>query len=111
MSELYLSCKIFQIQQIYEYQLGNFMHKIVHNLHPCHISQLFTLIANTHNYSTRIAVNKHLSTISASNSLTQRTVQYCGPRLWNNIPIDLKEKALPVFRKLYKKYIANKVKA
>jgi len=48
------SCKIFQIYQIYEYELGKFMYKIVHNFFPS--------FSERHNYPTSNNLTKTSST-------------------------------------------------
>jgi len=65
MLDLYHSCKIFQITQIYEYELGKFMYKIVHNSFPSFISNCYSHINERHNYPTRIATNNNLTTTSS----------------------------------------------
>jgi len=91
MQDLYHSCKIFQINQIYDYELGKFMYKVVHNYFPSFISKCYSHINERHNYPTRIATNNNLTTTSSKKSLTRRSKQYTGPRLWNNIPKDLRK--------------------
>ena len=65
MLDLYHSCKIFQINQIYEYKLGKFMYKIVHNCFPSFISNCYSHINERHNYPNRIAANNNLTTTSS----------------------------------------------
>ena len=91
MLHLYHSCIIFQINQIYEYELGKFMYKIVHNCFPGFTSNCYSHINETHDYPTRISTNNNLTTTSSKKSLTRRSIQYTGPRLWNNIPKDLRK--------------------
>jgi len=67
MLDLYHSCKIFEINQIYEYDLGKFMYKIVHNCFPSFISSCYSYINERHNYPTRIATNNNLTTTSSKN--------------------------------------------
>ena len=69
MLDLYHSCKMFQIYQIYENELGKFMYKIVHNCFPSFISNCYSHINETHNYPTRISTNNNLTTTSSKKSL------------------------------------------
>jgi len=71
MLDIYHSCKIFQINQIYEYELEKFMYKIVHNCFPSFISSCYSHINETHNYPTRISTNNNLTTTSSKKTLTQ----------------------------------------
>jgi len=107
MLDLYHSCKIFQINQIYEYELGKFMYKIVHNCLPSFISNCYSHINERHNYPTRIATNNNLTTTSSKNFLTRRSIQYTGPRLWKNIPKDVRNKSFLAFCPTYKKYLLD----
>jgi len=95
MLDLYHSCKILPINHIYEYELGHFMYKIVHNCFPTFISCCYSHVNDKHNCPTRIASNNSLTTTSSKQSLTRRSIQYTGPRLWNNIPKYLGNKSLP----------------
>ena len=78
MLDLYHSCKIFQIHQLYEYALRKFMYKIVHNCFPSFISNCYSNINERHNYPTRIAINNNLTATSSKKSLTRRSIQYTG---------------------------------
>ena len=109
MLDLYHSCKMFQIYQIYENELGKFMYKIVHNCFPSFISNSYSHINERHNYPTRIATNNNLTTTLSKKSLTRRSIQYTGPRLWNNIPKDLTNKSFLAFCATYKKYLLDQV--
>jgi len=103
------SCKIFQINQVYEYELGKFMYKIVHNCFPSFICNYYSHINETHNYPTRISTNNNLATTSSKKSLTRRSIQYTGPTLWNNIPKDVRNKSFLAFCPTYKKYLLDQV--
>jgi len=76
MLDLYNSYKIFQINQIYEYELGKFMYKIVHNYFPSFISCCYSHINERHNYSTRIVTNNNLNTTSSKKTLIRRSIPH-----------------------------------
>ena len=92
MLDLYHSCKIFQINQIYECELGKFLYKIVHKCFASFISCCYSHINVRRNYPIRIATDNNTTTTSSKKSLTRSSVQYTGPRLWNNIPKDFRNK-------------------
>jgi len=102
MLDLYHSYKIFQIHQIYEYELRLFMYRIVSSCFPSFISCCYTHIYERHNYPTRKATNNNLTTTSSKKTLTRRSVQCTGPRLWNNTPKDLENKSFLGFCPTYK---------
>ena len=76
---------MFQINQIYEYVLGKFIYKIVHNCFPGFNSCCYAHIYERHNYPSRITTNNDLTTTSSTISPARRSTQYTGRRLSNNI--------------------------
>jgi len=93
--DFYQSCKIFQIYQIYEYELGKCMSRIVHICFPGIIACCYAHVNERHNYPTRIATNNNHATPSSKKYLTRRSIQCTGLRLWSNIPKDLKKWIIP----------------
>jgi len=83
------------------------MYKIVHNCLPSFISNCYSHINERHNYPSRIATNNNLTTTSSKNFLTRRSIQYTGPRLWKNIPKDVRNKSFLAFCPTYKKYLLD----
>jgi len=74
------------MNQMYDCELVKFMYKIVYNCFPGCISCYYSHITDGHDYPTRILLISLLFNLKKSKkSLTQRTVQYRGPRPWNNI--------------------------
>lgn len=61
-----------------------------------------------HHYSTRPKVSKHLVCTRASKNVTQRYIEYYGPRLYNHLPINLRNiRPYVKFKKKLKPYIIN----
>jgi len=58
---------MFQINQIYEYEPGKFMYKIVRNFFPSFFSWCYSHINERHNYPIRIVTDNNLTTTSSKN--------------------------------------------
>jgi len=59
------------------------------NMLPINFINYFTESSAVHVHNTRSAVNFHVS-LSLS-ALRLNSIRHAGPRIWNNLPYDLKE--------------------
>ena len=78
--------------------------KIKHALAPSYLSERFTAVEQTHAYNTR-SRGRNFS-ISSSNSCSLTTFSYSAAKLWNDLPIHLKEiESLSCFRRRLRDFI------
>ena len=78
--------------------------KIKHALAPSYLSERFTAVEQTHAYNTR-SRGRNFS-ISSSNSCSLTTFSYSAAKLWNDLPILLKEiESLSCFRRRLRDFI------
>ena len=94
---LFFQTKILAFNDIYKHVLGTYMFKQ-------HLTSSINYAA--HSYNTR---NIHNATPTFQRlSICQRSLTYNGPRLWNSIPISIKNSnTLSSFKKNYKLYLIN----
>jgi hypothetical protein len=94
-SPLFYRTKILKLSDVYKLQLGVFMYnKSINN----------TLQYPDHTHDTR---GRHC-VVPSFQRLTQcqRSVSYCGPKLWNTIPMNVRNSAnTGIFKKRYKHYL------
>ena len=75
-SKLFLNLKLLKLDDIMQFQLGIFIHKLKYNKLPSVIPHMFVTNENIHSHNTR---NKN-------GYLRKFTVSYAGPILWNSFP-------------------------
>jgi len=87
---------VMKINDIYTHQVSSFMYKYNTNMLPINFINYFTKSSAVHVHNTRSADNFHL--VFSHSTLRLNSVRHAGPRIWNNLPRDLKvAHSLPVF--------------
>ena len=98
------------ITLLHEQQLLILAHKIIH--HPESVPELFIDYFNknesVHSHDTRTKNDMHLPRISTGHGL--KCLKYKIPKLWNELPTDLKEQtSLNTFKNELKLYLITKL--
>ena len=89
---LYSSLKLFNIRSIYKYMACNYVHKSLMKSEG-----EFSLQRHPHN--TRQAQNMMLSVPFTRYSQTMQSILFSGPRIYNSLPITIKEsRTFPTFK-------------
>jgi hypothetical protein len=100
---LFLKLNILTVNQIYNYQLGIYMYKILHELIPHLSHHHFVSNMNIHDHNTRSS--RHLHAPYCRTKLRQSTIQFQGPRMWNMLPGEIKSApSISIFKKRLKKH-------
>ena len=73
------------------------MCKFKTNSLPKCFSDFFEIPSNVHSYSTRYASGDNYSLTRFKNTISQRSIRYVGPKLWSELPSDLKNYAQKIF--------------
>ena len=98
---------ILPVFELYEYHLGIFMYKYLHNKLPNSFDNYFNYNNDYHSYNTRSSglLRQPLHRISVS----QRHVKTSGVKLWNSLPnAILNSKSIMIFKRTLKKYLIDK---
>ena len=94
---LFLKTKILAFSDIYKYILGIHMFKL-------HSTNLINY--PVHNYNTRNLGNA--TTTFQRLSICQRSLSYKGPKLWNSIPVSIKNSpSIHTFKRDYKLHLLS----
>jgi hypothetical protein len=94
---LFYRTNILKLFDVYKLQLGIFMYNKSRNN---------SLLYPDHNYDTRGRHN--VVPLFQRLSQCQRSVLYCGPKLWNSIPPNIKNSAnANIFKKMYRSYLVQ----
>ena len=77
------------------------MRKFKNNSLPICFRDFFEIPPNVHSCSTRYASGGNYSLTRFKNTISQRSIRYVGPKLWNELPSDLKNHAQKIFVCIY----------
>ena len=101
----YLNLRILKVKDLYNLEVAKFMYSHSKDILPSCFSSFFHEISESHNHYTRASSVRNYITPYFRSSRGQRSIQYYGPKIWNEIPTDVKSAPLHKFKKLYKSLI------
>ena len=85
---LFSKLKILKINDLYKFQLGQFMYNFTNNSLPQVFDSMFLRNQSVHNYPTRQSDEFHLPLLRTL--LAQNTFIFTGPRFWNSLENEIK---------------------
>ena len=104
--ELFHDNKLLKINDLYLFQLGQFMFKYNNNKLPNIFNQIFCRNDAVHKYPTRRSDEYHLPLLRTI--LAQNTFVFTGPRFWNSLDNTIKDTlTLPSFKSKLKKSLLS----
>ena len=83
----FLNLRILKVQDLYNLEVSKFMHGHFNGSLPRRFDDFFREVNASHNYNTRAARNRNYTTISCRSARGQRSIRFCGPKIWNDIPL------------------------
>ena len=75
------------IKQRYFYFISTLTYKCLHDLAPSYLSSMFQFIEN----NTRSSSTKELIVPRPHTEIFKRSLAYAGPKIWNSLPIAIRE--------------------
>ena len=111
-SHQYYKFKFPKIEDLVTFKIPKIMHqsiykKITHNFDSLHI---FFYTTNVSSRLTRQISNNNIFLPRFRNLRCQRSLQYVGPKTWNNIPSEIKNSSVLKFKELFEKDLIGKYK-
>ena len=106
-SPLYQKSQLLKFNDIVKLQLA----KIMHSVHNNKISNLyfgFSKDEKFHHYCTRNSTKSNFVQTSARTEKGKSTISFSGPKVWREIPSDLKNLSNNSFKYLYKRRLLNR---
>ena len=95
---LFSQLNLLNIYSIYKYNLATYMFRIQNNLLPALGHHQFVVNSAIHEYGTR--KKDDLKLPYCRTNLRQNTICFQGPKLWNNLPSDIKQtRSLNIFKR------------
>ena len=104
---LYSKHKILEIPDLFQLLAAKFMYSFHNGGLPNHFDNYFAEIASVHKYQTRLASLQKYYLPRMKTSLGQLSLKYIGPKIWSNIPENLKSSSPYSFGKKYKKVLLS----
>ena len=103
-ASIYKNLRILNVKSLYVMQLAQFMYQFKKEQLPCIFHEMFKVNAQVHTHNTRGSQNFHLP--SFKTTMSQKSISYSGPMLWNQLPKDIgKCSSLHSFKSKLKTYL------
>ena len=94
--------KLLKLDDLYNYQVGIFMHKVTHCQRPQNMLSMFLRTDNIHSHQLR---NQNAYYIQQIRTNTRKsTINFSGPKLWNPLTVNIRQLA-------FTHHFKNKLKA
>jgi len=104
---LYSKHKISEKPDLFQLSVAKFMYSFHNGGLPNHFDNYFAEIASVHKYQTRPASLQKYYLPRMKTSLGQLSLKFIGPKIWSNIPENLKSSSPYTFGKKYKKVLLS----
>ena len=103
-NSLFTKLQLLKLSEIHKLQVGKLMHKYKSNL--SNVGEFMsTKLTNKHNYNTRISANNNYFIPQTRTNLGLKSFTYIGPKLWQTVPTEIKNKPFIQFKSQYKKLL------
>ena len=91
-SNIKLQKKILDVENMFTYDLGVFMHKFKRDILPINFKPYFTNINKIHNHQTRFSETNYFFP-RVNNFYGHKSLTYLGCKLWEKLPRNLKDQS------------------
>jgi hypothetical protein len=97
----YLNLRILKLDDLHQLAVSKFMYFYHHNKLPDYFSNFFAVANVSHRYETRSRQKSasNFRPIDCNKVSTQRSIRFSGPKIWEKIPLSLRESRISVFKK------------
>ena len=106
--ELFKSCSVLKISDIYELELAKLMYKASNHMLPRSYDDILKPLSSRQAPITRAASRNEFYQSLASTVQSERKISFAGPNLWKSISPELKSYSFKSFKKMYKKSILER---
>lgn len=106
-SPLFYKLGMLKLNEIYEFSIGNLMFKY-RNFDNTTMTPNLSTIPNIHSHNTRQNNDLNYYFHKANSNLGKTSFTYCGPNIWNTIPINIRTSSAYNFKLIYKKYLLQR---
>ena len=64
-----------------------------------------TMLTDKHNHTTRLALSKNYYMPQPRTKLGLSSLKYLGPKIWQSVPTEIKDKSFDTFKSKFKKHL------
>jgi len=98
---LFHKLNLLTLNDGFKLEIAKVMHNIENNEHlPDYISKNFERVNWTHNYNTRHSNAGNYVLPKIRTETGKKSIVYWGPKIWQEVPPDIKSKPLVLFKKI-----------
>ena len=83
--------QILKLDDLYQFELAKLMYQFTLNKRSSRFCNYFAYSSDSYSYATRNSSNKSLQIPRFWTARTQKCFKYAGEKLWNNIPLNIKQ--------------------
>ena len=99
---------VLKIADQYTFEVGKMMYQHSKQALPPCISSFFSPISSIHSRRTRSSTKKNLYIPKFSFSRCQKSIKYQGAKIWNSIPINIRDQNFNKFKSNFKNLLLEK---
>ena len=107
MTPQYYKFKILKLEDLCNFEIAKFMHKLSYKKLPINFNYYFTCISEVSSHTTRHVSNNDIFSPRVLTSHSQRSIKYVGAKFWNNIPPEIKKLPFYKFKEIYKNFLLH----
>ena len=93
LNPLYQKLNLLKLINIFKQEILKFMYKYQNKSLPKCFFDFFAMFSKLHFYPTRFATCSNYSVMRVNKAISQRSIRYLGPKLWNELPTETKNRA------------------
>ena len=102
---LFFELGILKLKDIYTFQIAKIMHQISRNNYKGNYNILS--VKEVHKYPTRFAESFNYYQKSTNLKLTDKALSIVGPKIWSQVPSNMKTLPFNIFKIAYKKFLLD----
>ena len=106
----FLNADILPVNFLYYENVCSLMHDVRHKTAPENIIDLFTDIKSVHSYNTRSSTSHNFYIKQSKLQIQYKSFSRLGARIWNDIPVSLREKPKRIFKSELHRTLLNVLK-
>ena len=103
---LFFELKTLKLKDIYSFQIAKIMHQIINKNYKGKYD--LTLVQDIHNYPTRFAKASNYYQRPTNLKSCEKALSIVGPKVWLQVPPDIKNLPFNSFKVRYKKFLIDK---
>ena len=102
---LFEKMKMLKMKDIYKIEIAKIMYRVMTS---SYLTEEIQFKEITNQYNTRLSKNKNFVIPRVRTQLGKKSLSVTGPRIWQEVPIEIKMKSNTIFKRLYKSFLISK---